>query len=64
MSKPYSEVADGKPVTLRRVCLGVAAVSKVDVWCPRVGLTTCSPVRSPIKGEGCSSIRRRFNALD
>src|SRR5207249_348562 len=24
----------------------------------------CDPTRSPIKGESCSSIRRRFSALD
>jgi len=30
----------------------------------KVFYSICSPVRSPIKGEGCSSIRRRFNALD
>jgi len=26
--------------------------------------TVCSPTRSPIKGESCSRIRRRFNPLD
>jgi hypothetical protein len=41
---------------------GSAAASKADVCCPRVGLTICSPMRSPIKRESCSSIRRRFNA--
>jgi hypothetical protein len=28
-----------------------AAASQADVRCPRVGLSICSPIRSPIKGE-------------
>ena len=37
-------------------------VRKFQLMDPVMSLI-CSPMRSPIKGESCSSIRRRFNAL-